>query len=63
MVKYSKLSNYEQRAVRLDMGIISVKDIAETILEEIKADKLCASCWKRADRCECGNGRKNDIDV
>ena len=56
MVKYSELKPYEQRAVRMDMAIISVKDIAETILEEIKADRLCARCWKRADKCECGNG-------
>ena len=56
MLKYSELKPYEQRAVRMDMAITSVKDMAETILEEIKADRLCARCWKRADKCECGNG-------
>ena len=56
MLKYSELKPYEQRAVRMDMAIISVKDMADTILEEIKADRLCARCWKRADKCECGNG-------
>lgn len=63
MIKYSKLKPYEQWAVRQDMGIISVKDIADTLLEEIKADRLCARCWKREDKCECANGRKDAIDV
>ncbi len=56
MLKYSELKPYEQCAVRIGMAIIGVKDIKTAILEEIKADRLCARCWKRADKCECGNG-------
>lgn len=63
MLKYSELKPYEQYAVRIGMGIVDVKDIKAAILEEIKADRLCASCWKRADKCECGNGHQDDIDV
>ena len=53
MVKYSDLSNALKLSVAINIRVLGVRDIENTILQEIKLDKLCARCWKREENCKC----------
>ena len=53
MVKYSGLSNALKLGVAINIRVLGVRDIENTILQEIKLDKLCARCWKREENCKC----------
>ena len=53
MVKYSGLCDALKLSVAINTRIIGVRDIENTILQEIKLDKLCAMCWKREENCKC----------